>query len=279
MNSIGHKLFCLFPDGKIKWEYAINNNAKQRPVIDQEGNIYIFTYSDIKGTLLSISKEGTLNWQHQFKSINWCDPVISKEGIIYIGLNVPRTLCAFNKNGEMLWEKLIGQGLGTNFMNIKEDGTIYVCLNNALHALDSDGNIKWTYKPDSSNIIETPALARNGILYLNRTPHLMTALDSDGNELWSTDIKDYVIQAPIVGSNEKIMQVCFRREGINVKSFIKVYMPDGKKLWEYEIEGTIVSAFLADDNLIYVITNIYDKKKWTENTMKVRWDFLAIGKE
>lgn len=270
MASTGHKLFCLSPEGKIIWEYFTDYRIGKRPVIDKDGNIYFFTYGDRNGTLLCLTKDGNLKWKYQFNSINWCDPVITVDEIIYIGLNVTKTLCAFNKSGKLLWEKPCGLGLGTEFMNIKNDGTIYVYYDGALHALLPNGNVKWAYQPDDSIIEAAPALDKNGRLYLNRTPNLLVSLDSEGNELWSADTKDTVLQPPIIGDDGKIMQISYIEGYPLDKSWIQVFTSEGDLLWEYEIDGIIMSAYLADNNLIYVATNIYSKKK-------VRWEIHAIG--
>jgi outer membrane protein assembly factor BamB len=276
MNSTGHKLFCLNPDGTIKWEYVTGYSVHDRPVIDKDGNIYLFTYGDVKGNLTCLSKDGILNWEYYFKSINWCDPMISKDEIVYVGLNVSQSLCAFNKKGELFWEKPGGLGLGSRFMNIKDDGTIYVCYSSALHALSSDGELKWTYKPERTNMHMTPALGRDGRLYLNRRPNLLVSLDGDGNELWKAEIKDIELQAPIIGSDGRIMQISYIKGQPLDKSWIQIFTPEGELLWEYTMDGIIMSAYLADNNLIYAITNIYDRRNW-KDSMKVKWEIHAIG--
>lgn len=277
-ESTGNKLYCLFPDGRVKWEYNIEYNAYYKASLDQIGNVYVFTYGERVGRLLSISKNGSLNWDYEFNSINWYDPIISKNGIIYIGLNVNKTLCAISKNGEKMWEKVIGQGFGTHPMNISEDGTLYVCLLGTLYALYPDGEVKWTYKPEDANVINTPAIDAQGNLYLNITPYYLVSLNNNGDELWRTDIEYFTQMPPILGNNGKIMQIKFMQHYPQYKSWIDIYSTNGDKLWTYELSGSIMSALIADDNLIYAITNIhtYKKKGW-QDKMDVKWEMHVIG--
>jgi outer membrane protein assembly factor BamB len=275
-DSRGHQLFCLSPEGNIIWQYHIDYSIERRPILDKDGNIYMFTYGDVQGKLICLSKDGILNWEHPFKSINWCDPVITKNEVIYVGLNVSCSLCAFHKDGEMLWEKSSGGAHGSEFINMKEDGTMYVCYGAALHAISPNSELKWTYKPERTSIHVSPALGKDGRLCLNRTPNLLACLDADGNELWNVEIKGTKLQAPIIGNDGRIMQVCYESNYPKDKSWIQIFTPEGKIQWEYATEGLIVSAYLADDNLIYFITNIVDRKK-SKNCLYTDWEVQAIG--
>lgn len=279
MDSTGHKLYCLFPDGDIKWEFLINNTAFSKPVIDDLGNVYIFTYGNKVGTLFSIRNNGTLNWDYKFNSVNWYEPIISKDGVIYIGLNLNQTLCAFDKNGQKLWERVLGHGLGMYPLVIKNDGTIYACLSNTLFALNLDGNIKWKYTPKEGNVVSTPAIDKEGNLYVNLSAFRLVSLNSAGKEKWETKVRGAATVPPIIGSCNKIYQQSFMQHYPQYKSWIEVYSKDGEIIWTYELNGTLVSTVLANDNLIYALSNCYNysKKGWM-NKMEVKWELNVIGK-
>ena len=104
-NRSKHKLYCLFPDGKLNWEFTINDQPYSKPVLDADGNIYIFTYENEKGTLSCITDKGNLKWENKFDSVNWFEPIISKNVLIYIGLNKHKSLCAYDKSGKKVFEK------------------------------------------------------------------------------------------------------------------------------------------------------------------------------
>lgn len=104
----------------------------------------------------------------------------------------------------------------------------------------------------------------------------MACLDADGNELWNVEIKGTKLQAPIIGNDGRILQVCYESNYPKDKSWIQIFTPEGKIQWEYATEGLIVSAYLADDNLIYFVTNIVDRKK-SKNCLYTDWEVQAIG--
>jgi outer membrane protein assembly factor BamB len=279
-KSLGHKLFCLTPDGNLKWEYLIDHQAHSNPVLDESGNLYLFTFIEGEGALLSISKNGTLNWQRKFQDVNWNDPTISQNGIIYIGLNISKTLCAFSKTGDKLWEIPFGREVAPNSINIREDGMMYLCQDGFLYAINPDGSIQWRYKPEEGHVRNVPAMDEGGNLYLNLTPFWLAAVDCDGAELWRREITGAAHKAPILGNNGKIIQQSFMQNHPQYQSWIEIYSTKGEKLWTYEMKGTLLSTVLAEDNLLYALTNIFTyKRKGWKDKMDVKWELHAIGKE
>jgi outer membrane protein assembly factor BamB len=277
-DSTGHKLYCLFPDGRVKWEFLIDNNAHSKPVIDVSGNVYMFTYGNDIGTLFSIRNDGILYWERKFKSINWYEPIISKDGVIYIGLNVNRTLCAFAKNGEKLWERRLGQGWGSYPFVIRNDGMIYACLSSALYALNPDGSTKWVFKPKEGNVATSPAIDREGNLYVNLSAFRLISLDSDGKDRWETTVQGAALVPPIIGNCHKFYQQSFMQYYPQYKSWIEAYSNNGEKIWKYDLNGTIISTALADDNLIYALSNCRTEHEddW-RGILDLKWELHAIG--
>lgn len=282
-ESKGQKLLCLSPDGIFKWEYSINDSVFSKPVIDTEGNVYVYTFIVSKdgsknGTLFSINKDGILNWKREFHSINWYEPIISKNGVIYLGLNNDRKLCALNKDGQTLWERTIGQGLGLYPPVIKNDGTIYLNLSGSLFALSSDGEIIWEYKPQEGNVATSPALCRDGSLLLNLSAFRLISLDDNGKKQWETKVKGATSMPPVIDKDGAFYQQSFMQHYPQYETWIEAFSSNGDKVWTYETKGTICSTVLADDNLIYALINChtYTKKGWLDK-MIVKWELHAIG--
>lgn len=277
MDSFGHKLFCLYSDGRLYWEYNINLQASSNIVLDKSGNIYLFIYSDLVGKLLSISKEGKLNWEYTYPSVNWNEPTISKDGNIYIGLNIGEKLLALNKSGEKLWERSIEGDIGPCSIIIKNDGTLYVTLVGKVYSLNSNGSIKWVYELDEDSVTCTPNIDKNGILYIGLNHEKVAALNSEGKELWVTGTKGYVISTPIIGSNNIIYIVSSLQNSPEDDSYVEAFTTDGKKLWIYHVKGNIMSVVPAEDNLLYVLINVHNDHVYGPD-FNVRWEVHAIGK-
>ena len=62
------------------------------------------------------------------------------------------------------------------------------------------------------------------------------------------------------------------------KSWIDAFTNTGELKWTYNFDGTVVSTVLGNDNLIYILTNIYtySKKGWKDK-MIGKWELHAIG--
>ena len=76
---------------------------------------------------------------------------------------------------------------------IADDGTIYICsFDGFLHALNSDGTVKWKYEAlfmgGSSNIRYAPAIGYDGTIYFSGLAGMVYAVNPDGTEKWVTDI-------------------------------------------------------------------------------------------
>lgn len=278
LDSDGNKLFCLSSDGDVKWEYIIENPAYSMPIIDNTGNIYIYTYGKKVGTLLSIGNNGILNWKREFNSVNWFEPIISMDGIIFLGLNVDHKLYAIDKNGQILWSLVLGQGLGLYPPVIKNDGTIYICLSGNLLALSPNGEIIWKYKPLKGTVITPPALSKEGSLMLNLTALRIISLDCNGKELWENQIKGSTSVPPIIDRAGNLYQQSYLPYSHQDNSWIESFSKSGDMLWTYKLKGVIVSTVLADDNLIYALVNHYTgtAKGWLDK-MLTKWELYAIG--
>ena len=277
-DSSGHKLYCLFPDGRVNWEFPIGSNAYCNPVLDRSGNVYVFTYGNKVGTLFSIRPDGTLNWQRQFRSVNWFEPVVSHEGIVYVGLNVDKKLYAFDKNGRQLWSRKLGQGLFGGPPNAASDGTIYVCLSGTLFALHADGTIKWRYGPKGQSVLYGPAMDRQGNLYINLNALNFVSLSPDGKERWRTRIAGFATAAPIIGSCGRLCQQSHMKRSPQDQSWVESYTLDGEKVWTYELDGRIVSTVLGGDNRIYALSVCRDRlDEWPLGRRNSRWELHALG--
>jgi len=280
VDAKGHKLYCLNLDGDVEWEFLLEDNPHSKPVFDDFGNVYIYTYSnkDIVGKLYSISKDGKLNWEQRFNSINWHEPVISKNRIIYIGLNVKKTLCALDLDGRELWNKKLGDGLGNYPFIISRDDIIYACISSKLYAIKSDGEVKWSYIPNDNIVATPPAIDYMGNLFINLSAFKIQSLNNNGKIRWENRVSGAALVPPIIGKCGKIYQQSFMQDYPCYKSWIDAFTNTGELKWTYNFDGTVVSTVLGNDNLIYILTNIYtySKKGWKDK-MIGKWELHAIG--
>lgn len=273
-----HKLFCLGSDGTVIWDFSLNYAFNTRPVVDSEENIYVYSYGNQVGILYSLNKEGIINWSRKFSSICWYEPIITADEVILLGLNVMQTLCAFQKDGALLWEREIGQGLGLSPLVINAGGTIYACLSNKLYALHSNGEVKWEYKPSNGIVHTGPAMDKDGNLYVVLNITRIAAISSEGKEIWQAKTNGTSSTPPIIDNKQLICQQSFMRNSADDISWIEVFTHEGEKILEHEFSGSVMSTVVADNNILYTTSQHH---KYLANRGEVKmnayWDLLAIG--
>ncbi|OME06500.1 hypothetical protein BSK64_10245 [Paenibacillus odorifer] len=277
-NSIrDNQLISVDENGQINWKTAVDGVPYGRPVVNSEGYIYLCTYEDesqIIGRLYAFDADGTIRWVYKCSSIFWCDPVISREGIIYIGQNVNSKLYAFSPDGELLWEKPMGQGEGHRPPVIDQDGVMYGCLSSQLYAIAPDGEVKWIYQPEESYVDTSPSLGADGNLYVNLTSGEFICLTRDGEQLWRAETKGFAITQPILGRCGNVIQSRLMDNSIESYSVVDIFFQKGVHLAETAIKGSIHSVILANDEVIYVLSSYWTAK------MQPKWELhlqISIG--
>lgn len=279
------KILCLSAEGIVLWEYAFESEQPTiRPILDQNSNIYFFAFFNRTGILYCISKSGNLLWKKAFPSMCWTEPAISQNGTIYIGLNKNRTLYALDSNGEILWSKEVG--LINQNIQINQDGSLYLVLfespssqTNSLVALSSSGEYIWKYQVNEVTSISSGiALDNFKNLYFNTSQFEIISVDSNGNLRWKNDISQFSSCPPIIGSNKVLFQQSWVHTSNSHKSFLQAYQSEtGEKLWTQSFNGFILSAALAADNEIYLLSSIERRTKqgWLERK-KIHAEFYVI---
>ncbi len=101
-----HSLYCLKPDGSIRWIYEHNNENfteyETGMAMDYYGNIY-FAFD----TLYSVSYTGKLNWKKPLGYLNFSPLIVDKAGTVYVQRSDGWTNMlplAVTKEGNILWE-------------------------------------------------------------------------------------------------------------------------------------------------------------------------------
>jgi len=109
-NNGKNTLFCLKPDGGIKWAYSHNNPQMDiaylyaEGTIDKYGNSY-FAFD----TLYSVSYDGKLNWKLALDGYVYTPLICDAENVIYVSVLDKnafysiKEIVAINNKGEYLW--------------------------------------------------------------------------------------------------------------------------------------------------------------------------------
>lgn len=157
-------LFCLNPDGSVKWYYDEEANADGYfggPTIDSKGNIIFFGGVKDGGTgIISLDYLGNLNWIYEFEFEDWFDfgyividhgLVCDSNGTIYAASGWGEYLYAISSEGELLWKLRLKDYYVTAGPVIGEDGIIYLGMHKSAFENNLVENL-WVIGEESSGI-------------------------------------------------------------------------------------------------------------------------------
>ncbi len=175
--------------------------------------------------------------------------------------------------GAVKWTFEMGDGTESS-PTIAEDGTIYFGSHDGyLYALNSDGTLKWKFKPAEpiyneqwkhySAILSSPAIAKDGTVYIIAPDDHLYAV-KDGEEKWRFPFKWNAIDfwsSAAIGSDGTIYAGSARTDqGSKLVAGLYALNPDGTEKWHYGIDAGVPSSpAIGKDGTIYINGNAIKK--------------------
>jgi len=244
-----YRLYAVYPDGTLKWEYKPSGNIMSCPTIDDNGVIYFGT---TYGTdyLYALYSNGTLKWKYNPNSDIFSSPVIDDD-VIYFGSggDYPPTgrVNALYLNGTLKW-KFDTNHVVYSSPTIGDNGTVYCGSHDTyLYALyPNNGTLKWKYK--TGNWIRTsPCIGDDGTIYIVSLDGSLHAVNPDGSFKWSTYVGAGT--SPTIGWDGTIYCGYTKLHAVNPVN--------GSVKWTFDVGGTIRGGTPCNsiDGTIYVGTS------------------------
>lgn len=262
------KIFALNPNGKLKWEFTMEQWQEGSSAIGDDGTIYT---GSKEGNVYAITPEGKEKWRFETGGGISADPAIGKDGTIYIG-SWDGNFYALNKEGRELWrfdvkvnrdskifETMPGRETICTSAAISADGTIYFGdVVDTFYALDLSGKEKWRFQEKGSGYAASPAIAKDGTIYIGREDGKIIAFGGQKTKLVNSPW-------PMHRGNPQ-------HTG---RSDYKTKENNGKLLWTFETGEMIDSSpAIASDGTIYIGSN--DNKLYALNPDgSKKWEFRA----
>ena len=167
-------VFAFDVSGTQVWHFDTGGThddfVNSSPCIASDGTIYVGCKN---GNFYALNPDGTLKWLFNTEqTFAFESPSISKDGSdIYITTRdrdkSTITLFDIDTTGQMVWRYDLPKG-GTVLTSpaISPDGnTIYITAASALHALNTDGQLQWTF--DAYPNVGIPVIDNDGNIYFN----------------------------------------------------------------------------------------------------------------
>ena len=129
--SLDDYLYAIYPNGTMKWKTEIDYGSHGTPAIAMDGTIYIggkFFYAINPNGSIKWIYQGWNSYDYEIQSSTYA---ISNDGIVYFVISESSgwggDLIALNKNGNLIWRKLLSN-IEDQYCSpiIGEDGTVYI---------------------------------------------------------------------------------------------------------------------------------------------------------
>ncbi|MBA7595857.1 putative protein YxaL [subsurface metagenome] len=192
ITSMDSCLYAFSPEGDLKWKYQTSGKIYASPSIGADGTVYInpwdvYTYA--------ITPEGKLKW----KCETWftpSSPAIGHDGTIYVAADDGH-FYAITPEGKLKWQSKLVVGGETWFPPaIGLDGTLYVNVRNVIYAVDTLGNLKWSFEVPGSwslTIISSMAIDGEGNICFCTDGGSFCVITPQGKLKIRLDILQYVV--------------------------------------------------------------------------------------
>ena len=204
--------------------------------IGAEGTIYVGwnDYPAQTSHWYALSPQGGILWTVDVPGLtNWGMPAIGADGTLYFGSSIGSagSLVAVDPGGSIRW---ILDGLGpiSSSPALGPDGTIHVAGGRHVHAVDPQGEIRWTYEtPVRTFTFSSPAVASDGTIYVGGDDDALHAIDRDGSPRWTFKTGNLVRAPPSIGADGTIYVASYDGRLYAVD-------PDGSERWSVGVMRT-----------------------------------------
>jgi outer membrane protein assembly factor BamB len=242
-----YRLYAVYPNRTLKWDYKLGNIASCSPAIDENGIIYVGT-AYVDTNLYAVYPNGTLKWKYKTGNV-FSSPVIGDDGVIYFGQGDGSSagyINALYSNGTLRWIYQTGNGVYSS-PAIGLEGTIYCGSHDGnVYALyPNNGTLRWKYDTGSW-VHGSPTIANDGTVYIGSdNGYLYAFYPNNGTVKWECSVG--CIRASPALDKDGILYV-----GVWEKAFYAIY-PNGTIKWVFypgaKIWGS--SAAISEEGTIY----------------------------
>lgn len=233
------KVASVNPEGKLQWQYDMNQLVQAKPAVGPDGRLYIGTNNGLLAAFDPISGKQLLNSivavDHHSTMLGW-----DRSGNRYTGFSsnsvrkdgnitsATSQLQASDVSDARLWSITLNGEIAHNEPVINDKGdTLYVITEKSeaiggstanrpsqsiirklgtLYALDiSSGNVRWKHELGSSDFtFYKPILLKDRTIVIASSQGTVEAIDTEGQLKWKKNLKVYSYTEPFL-SNEKLI--------------------------------------------------------------------------
>ena len=222
VGSQDGNLYAISPRGAKKWTFETGSPIGSSPAIGADGTIYVGSGDRY---LYAISADGKKRWAYQTGEAVYSSPAIGRDGTVYV-VSAGK-LYAISADGTENWAFQSREAAYSSPV-IAEDGTIYLVAAGKLYAISAEGKTKWAY---GTGLDSTPAIGRDGTIYVGSGDRNLYAISADGRKRWACETGAAVYFSAAIGADGTIYAGA-----------------DDGKLYAISAEGTVKWTFDTGDS-------------------------------
>ena len=224
----------------IKWSFPDAVGAifiGAGAAIGADGTIYIGWNDKPAQTShwYALSPQGGILWTLDVPGLTGFGmPAIGADGTLYFGSDrgTRGSLVAVNPGGSIRWILDDLDAINSS-PALGPDGTIHVAGGRHVYAVDPQGEIRWTYEtPVRTFFFSSPAVARDGAIYVGGDDGALHAIDRDGSPRWTFKTGDRIWAPPSIGADGTIYVPSFDGRLYAVD-------PDGSERWSVVVRRPV----------------------------------------
>ncbi|MBE3122625.1 MAG: PQQ-binding-like beta-propeller repeat protein [Thermoplasmata archaeon] len=182
--TAANDLYAIYPNGTMKWQFALDLRGDSCPAIDSNGTIYVASAYGDHNYIYALYPNGSMKWRYYTGNDIFSSPAIGSDGTIYCGCG--QSILALFPNGTLRWQHSTNHVVYSS-PAIGDDGTVYCgCHDTYLYALyPNNGTVKWMFKTGDW-IRVSPCIADDGTIYCVSTDGYLYAIRENGTMKWRT---------------------------------------------------------------------------------------------
>lgn len=201
-------------------------------------------------------------------------PLVDDNKIIYATLDYPAFICSLSPVLSMRWYKYFGS---TFYFcpTLADNDTLYAGLGGSLIALDTDGNLKWTYGDE--DWVNNPAVDSNGNIYITCGNGKIISVNKNGEYRWHYTTGRWLNAPPSIDNNDVIYVA-------SNDNYVYAFYSDGTLKWTCRLEPRWDFVFcpyppvIAPNGMVYVAGNYPERLFAINQNGEIEWtlDFPSL---
>lgn len=235
----GGVLYVFNTDGTIAWTYETMGGITAKPIIADDGTIYI---AAADGNIYALSSDGSEKWIFETGNQQSVHAAAGPDGTLYAASE--GSIYAVSPKGEEKWKlKTEYWGFSTPIPGL--DGTVYVSSGSGLLAVNSIGSEKWLF-PTNDWVSVPPAVGGDNTIYMSGDDGTLNALNPDGTVKWTFETNGWNLSRPCIGPDGNIFVVVDEME-------LHAISQQGGDRWSYQTDTYFSSTpGIGMDGTIYI---------------------------